>query len=98
MPLTPGIEPREAAPITPGRPAAALRAVIRTHYDTAAFRADVMDGLVVGLVALPLVQPQPMRVFARAGWRNRRGFLRIFRSFDRAIDRARHSAQGADRR
>ena len=54
MPLTPGIDPRDAAPIPPGRPAAALRAVIRTHYDTASFRADVMAGLVVGLVALPL--------------------------------------------
>src|SRR5687768_59 len=54
VPLTPGIDAREAAPIPPGRPAAALRAVIRTHYDTAAFRADGMAGLVVALVALPL--------------------------------------------
>ena len=54
MPLTPGIDPRDAAPIPPGLPAAALRAVMRTHYDAAAFRADVMAGLVVGLVALPL--------------------------------------------
>jgi SulP family sulfate permease len=43
------------------------------------------------------VQPQPLRVLARAGWRNRRGQLRIFRSFDRAIDVARHAASGADR-
>jgi SulP family sulfate permease len=54
VPLTPGIDPRDSPPISPGRPAAALRAVIRTHYDTAAFRADVMAGLVVGLLALPL--------------------------------------------
>ena len=43
-------------------------------------------------VILAGVQPQPMRVLARAGWRNRRGFLRIFRSFDRAIALARHYA------
>ena len=43
------------------------------------------------------VQPQPMRVLARAGWRNRRGFLRIFRSFDRAIALARQSPPGTDR-
>jgi len=54
VPLTPGIDPRDAAPISPGRPAAALRAVIRTQYDTASFRADIMAGLVVGLLALPL--------------------------------------------
>jgi SulP family sulfate permease len=45
-------------------------------------------------VILAGVQPQPMRVLARAGWRNRRGFLRIFRSFDRAILLARHYAPG----
>jgi len=49
-------------------------------------------------VILAGVQPQPMRVLARAGWRNRRGLLRIFRSFDRAIALARHYAPGADRR
>jgi SulP family sulfate permease len=54
VPLTPGIDPGDAAPIKPGRLAAALRAVIRTHYDAASFRADVMAGLVVALVALPL--------------------------------------------
>ena len=54
MPLTPGIDPRDADPVPRGRPAAALRAVIRTHYDVAAFRSDVMAGLVVGLLALPL--------------------------------------------
>jgi hypothetical protein len=38
-----------------------------------------------------------MGVLARAGWRNRRGQLRIFRSFDRAIDLARPYAPGAIR-
>ena len=42
-------------------------------------------------VILAGVQPQPMRVLARGGWRNRRGRLRIFRSFDRAIEVARHA-------
>jgi SulP family sulfate permease len=40
-------------------------------------------------VILAGVQPQPMRALARAGWRNRRGRLRIFRSFERAIAAAR---------
>jgi SulP family sulfate permease len=40
-------------------------------------------------VILAGVQPQPMRVLARAGWRNRKGRLRIFRSFDRGIALAR---------
>ena len=40
-------------------------------------------------VILAGVQPQPMRTLARAGGRNRSGRLRIFRSFDRAIARAR---------
>jgi SulP family sulfate permease len=42
-------------------------------------------------VILAGVTAQPMRVFAGAGWRNRHGRLRIFRSFDRAIDLARHT-------
>jgi len=45
-------------------------------------------------VILAGVQPQPMRVFAKAGWRTRKGRLRIFRSFDRAIALARASAEG----
>jgi SulP family sulfate permease len=40
-------------------------------------------------VILAGVPPQPMRVLARAGWRNRKGRLRIFRSFDRGIALAR---------
>jgi len=38
------------------------------------------------------IQPQPLRALARAGWRNRKGRLRIFRSFDAAIARARAAA------
>jgi SulP family sulfate permease len=40
-------------------------------------------------VILAGVQPQPLRALAKAGWRNRKGRLRIFRSFDRAIAAAR---------
>jgi SulP family sulfate permease len=51
-------------------------------------------------VILAGVQPQPMRTLARAGWRNRRGRIRIFRSFERAIVGARAFAARtpADRR
>jgi SulP family sulfate permease len=51
-------------------------------------------------VILAGVQPQPMRTLARAGWRNRRGRIRIFRSFERAIVGARAFAArtAADRR
>jgi SulP family sulfate permease len=51
-------------------------------------------------VILAGVQPQPMRALARAGWRNRKGRIRIFRSFDRAIAGARAFAArtAADRR
>ncbi len=37
-------------------------------------------------VVLAGVQPQPLRVMARAGWRGRRGKLAIYRSFDRALE------------
>jgi len=40
-------------------------------------------------VILAGVQPQPFRALARAGWRNRKGRLRIFRSFEKGIERAR---------
>jgi SulP family sulfate permease len=36
-------------------------------------------------VILAGIRPQPLRALAKAGWRNRRGRIRIFRSFDRAI-------------
>lgn len=36
-------------------------------------------------VILAGVQRQPLRTFARAGWRNRKGRFRIFRDFDRGI-------------
>jgi sulfate permease, SulP family len=40
-------------------------------------------------VILVGVAGQPLRALARAGWRNRKGRLRIFRSFDRGIAVAR---------
>jgi SulP family sulfate permease len=40
------------------------------------------------------VQPQPLRSLARAGWRNRRGRLRIFRSIERGLELARRTAEG----
>jgi SulP family sulfate permease len=46
-------------------------------------------------VVLAGVQDQPLRALARAGWRNRKGRLRIFRSFDRGIALARRSAREA---
>jgi SulP family sulfate permease len=47
-------------------------------------------------VVLVRVQPEPLRAFARAGWRNRRGQLRIFRTFERGIAVARRTIQDAD--
>jgi SulP family sulfate permease len=44
-------------------------------------------------VVLAGVQPQPLHAFARASWRNRKGRLRIYRSFEQAIQRARHHAE-----
>ena len=49
------------------------------------------DGIKVILAG---VQGQPMRVFAKARWRTRKGKLRIFRSFERGIALARVSAGG----
>ncbi len=46
-------------------------------------------------VILGGVQEQPLRAFARAGWRNRKGRLRIFRESDRAIANARAFVEGA---
>jgi SulP family sulfate permease len=43
-------------------------------------------------VILAGVRPHPLRVFARAGWRNRKGRIRMFKSFDRAIALARRTA------
>ena len=42
-------------------------------------------------VILVRVQPKPLRVLAGAGWRNRRGFLRIFRGFARGVEVARRT-------
>jgi SulP family sulfate permease len=43
-------------------------------------------------VILVAIQDQPLRALARAGWRNRKGRLRIFRSFERGIALARRTA------
>ena len=43
-------------------------------------------------VILVGIQDQPLRALARAGWRNRKGRLRIFRSFDRGVAVARATA------
>ena len=44
-------------------------------------------------VILVGVQGQPLRALARAGWRNRKGRLRIFRSFERGIAVARATVE-----
>jgi SulP family sulfate permease len=46
-------------------------------------------------VILVGIQGQPLRALARAGWRNRKGRLRIFRGFDRGIEVARRTVAGA---
>jgi SulP family sulfate permease len=43
-------------------------------------------------VILAGVQAEVLHVFARAGWRNRKGRLRIFRSFEQGLERARQHA------
>jgi SulP family sulfate permease len=43
-------------------------------------------------VILVAIQDQPLRALARAGWRNRKGRLRIFRSFERGIALAHRTA------
>jgi SulP family sulfate permease len=42
------------------------------------------------------MQEQPLRVLARAGWRNRKGRLRIFRSVSRGLETARRTAAEAE--
>ena len=49
------------------------------------------DGIKVILAG---VQAQPMRAFAKARWRTRKGRLRIFRSFERGIALARATVAG----
>lgn len=49
------------------------------------------------LVILAGVQPQPLRLLAKAGWRSRKGRLAVYRSFDRALTLARaHVGATAD--
>jgi MFS superfamily sulfate permease-like transporter len=42
------------------------------------------------------VQDQPLRAFARAGWRNRTGRLRIFRSVVKGLEVARRTGAQAE--
>jgi SulP family sulfate permease len=57
-----------------------------------------LDSLVARLneagikVIVVAIQDQPLRALARAGWRNRKGRLRIFRSFERGIALAHRTA------
>ena len=46
-------------------------------------------------VILVGIQDQPLRALSRGGWRNRKGRLRIFRSFERGIAVARRTAANA---
>lgn len=46
-------------------------------------------------VILVGVQDQPLRALTKAGWRNRKGRIRIFRSFERGIAVARRSVAAA---
>jgi len=55
------------------------------HLESAVARLND-GGIKVILVG---VQGQPLRALARAGWRNRKGRLRIFRSFERGVALAR---------
>jgi SulP family sulfate permease len=45
-------------------------------------------------VILVGVQPQPLRTFARAGWKNRKGRLRIFQSVEQGLELARQTVEG----
>jgi hypothetical protein len=44
-------------------------------------------------VVLAGIQPQPLRTLVRAGWRNRRGRLRIFRSVALGLEVARRTVE-----
>jgi SulP family sulfate permease len=50
------------------------------------------DGIKVVLVG---VQPQPLRAFARAGWKDRKGRLRIFHSIEPGLEVARRTVEEA---
>ena len=58
-----------------------------------------LEGLVADLnasdikVVLAGLGRQPLRTLVRAGWRNRRGSIRLFRSFERGVSVARATAQ-----
>jgi sulfate permease, SulP family len=46
-------------------------------------------------VVLVGIGGQPLRALARAGWRNRKGRIRIFRSVERGLEVARRTVEGA---
>jgi SulP family sulfate permease len=49
-------------------------------------------------VVLVGVQPQPLRAFARAGWKDRKGRLRIFQSVEPGLEVARRTVEEAEPR
>jgi SulP family sulfate permease len=49
-------------------------------------------------VVLVGVQPQPLRAFARAGWKDRKGRLRIFQSVEPGLEVARRTVEEAEQR
>src|SRR5262245_17379355 len=55
----------------------------------AELNADAIKVVLVG------VQPQPLRAFARAGWKDRKGRLRIFQSVEPGLDVARRTVEEA---
>jgi sulfate permease, SulP family len=55
--------------------------------------ADLNDGGIK--VVLVGMQAQPLRLLAGAGWRNRKGRLRIFRSVERGLEVARRAGDAA---
>ena len=92
---------RRAPPLRPGF---ALRQALARGYGRADPRAvptldatalvgleSAFDRLARGQVFVMLggVQQEPLRAMARAGWRDRRGRVAIYRSFERAVDEAR---------
>jgi len=79
-----------------------VRVVVLDMEDVPALDATglvALESLVADLngggvkVVLVGLQRQPLRALARAGWRNRKGRLRIFRSVTRGLELARHTVE-----
>ena len=70
-----------------------LRAVPALDATALVGLESAFDRLARGQVFVMLggVQRQPLRAMARAGWRDRRGRVAIYRSFERAVDEARRA-------